>query len=405
MAIVCDEGISILKRLLILGGGYAEIPLIKAGKELGFYVISTGNRPEDLGHQYADEFRLEDFSDREAILSLAKSLQIDAICAGCNDFAAISAAYVAERLKLPGHDPLEITELIHHKDSYRRFASEIGVPTPKARGCTSVAEALCCIKELKLPVLVKPVDLTGGKGISKVIDLVNVNQAVEDALSISKIKRVVLEEFIEGSRHGFSAILRSGKIVFYFVDDEHYHLSPYLVSGASVPTSCSSASIRQLVDQSEKIATELRLVDGIFHVQFIERAQGDPVIIEICRRAPGDLYVELVRHATGATYAEWIIRAAAGLDLSEVRQLPITRLLTRHCLMAKKPGFFAEFHFDQSLASSIIDRLLWARAGEVVRDPSVQKFGIVFVEHKNSAELQLRSALMQCLLLAKTHPD
>ncbi len=394
-----------MKRLLILGGGYSEIPLIQAGKALGFQVITTGNRVEDLGHQFADEVRFEDFSDREAILLLAKNLRIDAICAGCNDFSALSAAYVAERLKLPGHDPLETAELIHHKDSYRQFACALGIPAPKARGFTSIVDALGSVKEFQLPVLVKPVDLTGGKGIAKIVNLFDAPKAIEDAFTISKIKRVVIEEFIEGSRHGFSAILRSGKIVFYFVDDEHYHLSPYLVSGASVPTSCSNASIGQLVDQSERIATELGLVDGIFHVQFIERAQGDPVIIEICRRAPGDLYVELVRHATGATYAEWIVRAAAGLDLSEVRQLSITRPLTRHCLMAKKPGFFAEFHFDQSVSNSIIDRMLWAKAGEVVRDPSVQKFGIVFVEHKNSAELQLRSAVMQCLLSAKTHSD
>lgn len=392
-----------LKRLLILGGGYADIPLIKASKALGFYVISCGNRPEDLGHQFADEVRFEDFSDRKAMLLLAKNLQIDAICSGCNDFSALSAAYVAEQLHLPGHDPLEIAELIHHKDSYRKFASALGIPTPKALDFAAISDAISSVRGFKLPVLVKPVDLTGGKGISKIFNLFDATKAIEEAFAISKVKRIVIEEFIVGSRHGFSAILRSGKIVFSFVDDEHYHLSPYLVSGASTPTSCSSASVRQLVSHSQKIAAELELVDGIFHVQFIERAQGDPVIIEICRRAPGDLYVELVRHATGASYAEWIVRAATGLDLSDVRQLPAKRFLTRHCLMAQHSGVFAEFDFDQSVAKSIVDHMIWAKTDDIVCDPSVHKFGIVFVEYEDIAKLRLHSVQLQRLLNAKVN--
>ena len=128
------------QRLLIAGGGHADIPQIKAAKALGYHVITSGNRAADLGHRYADECQLEDFSDRDAMLALAKRLEIDAICASCNDFSAISAAYVAEQLGLPGHDSVEITEAIHHKDRYRELALAHGIPLVDAGQTEEKAE-------------------------------------------------------------------------------------------------------------------------------------------------------------------------------------------------------------------------------------------------------------------------
>ena len=79
-------------------------PLILAAKKLGFRVITTGNAPELVGHAYADEYYYADFSDKDEVLTLAREQRIDAICACANDFGAITAAYVAEEMGLPGHD-------------------------------------------------------------------------------------------------------------------------------------------------------------------------------------------------------------------------------------------------------------------------------------------------------------
>ncbi len=104
------------KKLLIAGGGHSDIPLIKAGKELGFHVITTGNNKDALGHKYSDEYHYGDFSNKEEILELAKKLKIDAICACSNDFSAITASYVAEKMGLSGHDSYETTLLLHRAE-------------------------------------------------------------------------------------------------------------------------------------------------------------------------------------------------------------------------------------------------------------------------------------------------
>jgi phosphoribosylamine-glycine ligase len=252
------------KRILISGGGYADLPLIRSAKKLGYHVITTGNRPEELGHKESDEYHAADFSDLEAMLELAKQLNIDAICPCSNDFSAISSAYVAECLGLPGHDSYETTKLLHHKDSYREFALTNNIPTPKATGFTDIDSAFSALKSFQLPVMVKPVDLTGGKGISKLEQLSEAKQALQKAFAISKSNRIVVEEFMTGSRHGFSAFIREQKIVFYFSDNEHYYLNPYLVSAASTPTIVPQKIIDILIHQSEKIASLLSLKTGIF---------------------------------------------------------------------------------------------------------------------------------------------
>jgi biotin carboxylase len=374
------------KKLLILGGSHADIPLIQAAKQLGYYVITSGNRASDIGHVEADEYCPADFSDREAMLSLARQLEIDAICPCCNDFAAISCAYVAEKMGLPGHDSLATSELLHHKDSYRRFAMDNDIPTPRAQGYSDIESAVAGLDVLRFPLIIKPIDLSGGKGISKVADRREARESLQAAFSLSKSQRVVVEEFIEGSNHGFSAFLRDGKIVFHFSDDEHYYLNKYMVSGASTPSSVPRSAIDDLTQQSEKIAQLLELKAGIFHVQFI-LSDGKPVIIEICRRPPGDLYIQLVKLATGIDYPGWIVKAAAGMDCNELTHQDVTGLFTRHCIMGDSSGTLNEVIISPEIAGNIVDKMTWWQKGDVVQDYLTHKYGIVFVQYSSAQEM------------------
>ncbi len=302
------------KTILIAGGSHAEIPLIRAAKELGYFVITTGNRENDLGHGFSDRYVKADFSDKEAILKLVTDLKIDAICPCANDFSALSSAYAAEKTGLNGHDSLEISEIIHLKDRFREFAIKHGISSPKALSFNDYEAALKALDRFILPVIVKPVDLTGGKGITRIDELAQAGALIKNAFDISRVKRVVIEEFIEGTNHGFSCFIRNKKVVFYFWDNEHYFLNRYMVSGASCPGDVPESALKELVNESEKIASILNLKDGIFHLQFILKV-GKAYIIEICRRPPGDLYIDFVKHATGVDYPMYIVRSFAGMSI------------------------------------------------------------------------------------------
>jgi biotin carboxylase len=197
---------------------------------------------------------------------------------------------------------------------------------------------------------------------------------------------VVVEEFIEGSRHGLSTFVRDGRVVFYFDDDEYYYLNPYLVSGASTPGSTPAGILRRLCNVAEKIASLLNLKTGIFHIQYILR-EGEPFIIEICRRAPGDLYTQFVHVATGIDYPSFIVRGAAGLDCSDLIQMSVKGCFTRHCVMAADAGRVSNVTFEQSIQGNVIDQLMWWKTGDKIDDVMTQKLGIVFMKFNAMDEM------------------
>ncbi len=385
------------EKLLVTGGGYSDIPLILSAKKLGYHVVTSGNRPDELGHRYSDEYKSADFSNPEAILNLAKRLKVSAICACCNDFSALSSAYAAEQLGLPGHDPYQVAQIIHYKDQYRQFALTHGITTPKAMGFNNKKDALSRMNAIPFPAIVKPVDLTGGKGISTIHEWGEAEKAIDKAFAISRTKRIVVEEFVLGSRHGFSAFLVDGRIVFFFSDNEHYFLNPYMVSAASVPGIVPPIVEQTLCAESEKIASLLSLKTGIFHIQYILRGE-EPVIIEICRRAPGDLYVTLVEHATGVDYPAWIVRSSAGLDCSGLVHAEPRGFFTRHCIMSASPGNVRDIVFDANIEKHIIDRFMWWKKGDPVSDVMTSKFGIVFLRFHSQDEMMEKTKHMQELI-------
>ena len=390
------------KRLLLLGGSHAEIPLIKAAQELGWFVITTGNNREGLGHPYADKTVFADFSDKEAMLALAKSEGVQAVCSGCNDFALLSTAYVCEKLGLPGHDNYATSLQIHHKDKYRALATRLGIPTPRAKVVHDEREFEAAISTLTFPIIVKPVDLTGGKGIHRAANAEEARAAYKDATSRTREDHVVVEDFVQGTNHGFSAMLVKGKVAFAFADNEQYFVNKYLVSGANTPSTTAAAGLAKLRNYSERIARELNLVDGILHIQYIERADGTPVIIEICRRPPGDLYIKFVKYATGVDYPKFIVMTETGMDIATIPDSPTQGFWLRHCVMAgpeiKNGSTVRDVTFAPEIQDNIVEKFLWYKPGETIEDKLLYKAGIVFFKFDSLAEMQDKTARMPQLV-------
>ncbi len=398
---------SFKKKMLLLGGSHAEIPLIQAAQALGWYVITTGNNRDGLGHPYADKTVFADFSDKDAMFKLAKSEDVQAVCSGCNDFALLSTVYVCEKLGLPGHDSYTTSLEIHHKDKYRALATRLGIPTPRAITVsvtgTGFAADNCAnfdaaIANLTFPIIVKPVDLTGGKGIHRAANPEEAREAYKDACSRTRQDHIVVEEFVQGTNHGFSAMLVKGKVAFAFSDNEQYFVNKYLVSGANSPSTSGSETLAKLRDYSERIARELHLVDGILHIQYIEKPDGTPVIIEICRRPPGDLYIKFVKYATGIDYPKFIVMAETGEDISGIADVPTQGYWLRHCIMAgpdiANGSTVRDVTFAPEIQGNIVEKFLWYKPGERIADRLTYKAGIVFFKFRSPEEMENKTARM-----------
>ena len=131
-----------MKKALFVNGSYNEIPLIEAAHNLGYFVITSGNDPTGEGHKYADKYVPCDYSNKDAILELAKKEGVDGICSCGNDFGALSAAYAAEKLNLKGHDTYSVCRYFHEKDQFKHLCKELDLYTPQSRPFSNMRREL-----------------------------------------------------------------------------------------------------------------------------------------------------------------------------------------------------------------------------------------------------------------------
>ncbi len=375
------------KKVLITGGSHSEIPLIKSLHKLGYYVISTGNDRGASGHLESDEYIAGDYSNKDFVLDLARSQNVSGIVSGCNDFAYISTAYACEKLNLPGHDSYENALKIHHKNQFRNLMQECKIPTPKDYLIASIEELDSINTSLHFPVIVKPVDLTGGNGICKCNSHDELVKALSAAFSVTRESKVLIEEFIEGTNHGASFLIRNQKVIFSFFDNEQYFLNKYLVAGASYPAAISEECKNSLISYVETIAKKAELADGLFHTQCIVSNDGVGYIIDPCRRTPGDLYIRLVELSTGVNYPEYIVRAELSDGYKDIIvSAKNNRIIARECLMAQKNGIYKKTNISKEYNNKIIESMILHKAEEEVIDYLKFKSEIIFLESDSVEE-------------------
>jgi biotin carboxylase len=325
--------------VLVLGGSHSELPLIRAARNLGLRVYTSGNRPDHPGHALADHYFPGDFSDADQMTDVAMRSRCDFVVSAANDYAYLAACSVAERLDLPGFDPLDTAEVLHHKHRFKPLAVSLGMPVTHFVTLPPGVSELPARAGLSYPLVVKPVDLTGGKGISVVVNAQGLADAIANARQLSKQGVLVIEEFFQGSLHSYSTIIQDGQVVFDYADNEFCHPSPYLVSTSTSIASVPLHVLADLRDQTEKLARHLELLDGVLHCQFLYGG-GSYVILEYTRRCSGDLYSEVVETVTGLRHAEQFVRRSAGLPLDLSRARPTGDYVARHCFFPDRAGRF-----------------------------------------------------------------
>ena len=378
-----------MKRLLLLGGSHAEVPLIRAGQGLGHWVSTVGSDAEALGAKASDSHFKVDFSDADAVLRVFDEGKFHGVVSGCNDFAAFTAARVSEARGLANCDSNEATRLIHHKDAFRNVASELKLNSPEHFVVSTVKEANKISQQIKFPAIVKPTDLTGGKGVNVVQDPSDLGIAIEAALSRSRMKNVVVESFVAGSLRSALFIVVGGVTHLVVSADEFMHLNPFLVTSAVSNIGEAPETRLGLAEQIGLVVSALALTDGLMHVQYIWSG-SDFTILEICRRPPGDLYLLLAEFASGYKISEKIVRLALGESITpptpNLKVKPVFRL----CLMPPKSGQILEWKLHPKLDSQVSFREDLRTQHTVIENHLVEKLSIVLgygVSHQELTKL------------------
>ena len=209
-----------MKKILLLGGSMQQVVAIKTAKELGYYTVVCDYLPDNPGQYEADKFYSISTTDVEAVYEVAKTEKVDGILAYASDPAALPAAIVAERLGLPTN-PAKSVEILGLKYPWRQFLSKNGFACPKNYSfhpSISIDEVLKYAKDFTFPLVVKPTDSSGSKGVTVLNNWDGLQEAINWADSYSRNKVLLIEEYIQ---RGFPSVIGGdifvwdGKIVLY----------------------------------------------------------------------------------------------------------------------------------------------------------------------------------------------
>ena len=153
---------------MLLGGIRYLLPVIRAAHEQGYYVITADYLPDNIAHKFSDEYVNVSIIDQEAVLKVAREKKIDGIMSFGVDPGVVSASYVQHQMGLPSFGPYESVCILQNKDRFREFLSKHGFNVPKAKGYSDIEEALTDQDTFDYPVIVKPTDSAGSKGVTRV---------------------------------------------------------------------------------------------------------------------------------------------------------------------------------------------------------------------------------------------
>lgn len=307
--------------------GLVHMHCIRQAVGMGYYVITCDNQPNNPGHKLAHEHYTVSTVDREGVLELARRLNVDGIVNYASDVSAPTAAYVCEQMGLPT-SPLVSVEILTKKHLFRQFLRENGFNCPKAKSYFTLEEAQADINYFRLPVMVKPVDSAGTKGVNKLTDWSQLSALVEDAMHFSIDKRFIIEEYIEkvGGQISGDAFSIDGKLVFCSFGCEYYNehaLKDFCPIGEFWPSTIEKKYMDQLAEDLQRIFTLLHMGTTEYNIEAVVDKDDKVYIIECAARAGGSLIPQMINYTTGVNTLPWIIQAAAGdpIDMSALNQL------------------------------------------------------------------------------------
>ena len=381
---------------MLLGGLRYLLPVIEEAHKLGIYVITADYLPNNIAHKYSDEYCNVSIIDKDAVLKAAQELEIDGILSHAVDPGVVSAAYVAERMGLPFQCSYEAACILQDKSKFRKFLSENNFNCPKAKGYDNVEAALNDVDYFNWPIIVKPVDSAGSKGVTKVENKSDLRTAIEIALSASLSKNFVIEDFLDkvGAQSSADIFTIDGKLVYPTYSDQLFDpqaANPYTPAIEIWPSTMDKRFQDDLTEQLQRLFTLLKVKSGIYNVESRVCSNGKAYIVEVSPRGGGNRIAELQDMATSQSLIRNEIKKALGLSLDSITSPKYNGVWCNYILHSNKSGIFISIDIDESFrAKHIRDIGLIVKTGDqiVPFTGANNSLGTLFMRFETREELE-----------------
>ena len=367
------------KKIMLLGGIHYLLPVIKAAHEQGYYVITADYLPDNIAHKYSDEYVNVSITDKEAVLKAAQEHQIDGIISFGVDPGVVAAAYVQEKMGLPSMGPYESVVILQNKDLFRAFLQEHGFNCPKSKGYSTIDEALKDTEWLTWPMIVKPTDSAGSKGVTRVDSISEYEAAVKYAFEKSIKGHVIVEQYLDkvGCSSDTDSLLLDGKFRFMSFNAQRFDAdaaNPYAPSAYTWPSTFPEHEA-YLTSELQRLMDLLHMQTSVFNIETRIASDGKPYIMECTPRGGGNRLCEMLRYATGVDLITAQVRAAVGDEVqssifnsaSVQSSIPVYNGNWAEIILhAEKNGIYDGIEIAKTLSAEVVEEDLWVKPGDRV---------------------------------------
>lgn len=303
-------------KALVLAGGLPQIELLKQLRSRGIETVLADGNDQAIARPYADEFYQIGIFNIDEVKALAQKEKVDFLITVCADQVLLVVAQVSEMLGLPCYIDYATAQAVSDKIKMKRIFKENGIPT------SNYVELDCfdadAIKELRFPLVVKPIDAYSSKGVRKANNLDELEAFYVEAKQISRSGGVIVEEFCEGEEISVDAFVQNGKVKLLCVSNSEKIKDDgrFVIFRGRYPVDASPEILQQIEVVAQQIADAFSLYNSPLLIQMINH--GDSVsVLEFCARTGGNMKYLLIQHSCGVD----VISATIDLFLGKVPEL------------------------------------------------------------------------------------
>ncbi len=370
-----------MKKLMILGGSRYILPLIKVTHDLGCYVITCDYLPDNIAHKYSDEYCNVSIIEKDKVLEKAQELHIDGIMSFACDPGVVTAAYVAEKMGLPSQGPYESVCILQNKGRFRKFLKDNGFNVPNANSYTDADTAISDLDKYNWPVIVKPTDSAGSKGVTRVDERKNILEAISYAQSFSKNNEFIIEDFLE--KKGFSSDTDSfsvdGEMKFISFNSQFFDeksTNPYAPAAFGWPSAMSLENQQYLADEIKRLIKLLDMKTSVYNIETRECTDGKAYIMECSPRGGGNRLSECLDYATKSSMIENSVRAALGMELIDNFNNNYQGYWAEIIIHSNENGVFDDLWISDEVKAYLVEKDLWVEKGQKIEAFSAANFAI-----------------------------
>lgn len=383
------------KKLMLLGGLRYLLPVIEAAHRHGIHVITVDYLPDNIAHKYSDEYHNVSIIDKDAVLALAQQLQIDGIMSFAVDPGVVAAAYTAEKMGLPFQCSYEAACILQDKSRFRKFLADNRFNVPNARGYSETDDALKDIDYFNWPVIVKPVDSAGSKGVTRVDDPADLPAAIAHALDCSPSRHYIIEDFLEldGYQSSTDVFTIEGDLVHCPFSDQLFDksaINPYVPAIEIWPSTMPQAAQNELRSELQRLFKLLNCKTGIYNVEARLCKNGKAYIMEVSPRGGGNRIAELQRSASKINLIEAEMLKSLGLPMGKIGDMELTDYWVNFILHSNRGGQFQRIDYLQDFFDRhVVEEAILVKKGDEIKPftGANQSLGTIFLRFDTREEL------------------